>query len=126
MGLYLFSRSAHDRYGQAESRQAESPPPLPDPTRYQILRHEQVGRYLVLSLQYLDCTNYEGRKILLYADCTLAQLKRQRVIDPHFCDNPKYHAPIARFVPTADGWAMAMGVAQGLHQHGAHSCPTPT
>jgi hypothetical protein len=34
-------------------------------------------------------------------------LKCQKIIDPHFSDNKNFYSPIARFVPTDDGWRMA-------------------
>lgn len=118
MGLFhLLSSSSCDRRDPVPTLAPAAPPawPLPDATRYEILRHRQIGSYLVISLRYLDCTNYEGLKTLLYADCTLAELQQQQAIDPHFSPNPQYHSPIARFIPTADGWAMAVGLAKGLH-----------
>jgi hypothetical protein len=125
MGLYLFSSSSYDRRGRYYPSEPAAPPalPLPNPTRYRILQHRQVGTYLVVRLRYLDCTNYEGQKILLYEGCTLAQLKRQGALDPHFSENPRYLSPIARFVPTTAGWTMALGLALGLQRHAATKKP---
>ena len=89
---------------------AVSPPPRypnPDPSRYDILRSEQVGRFLLVMLRYHGCTNYEGVKVSVYCDCTIEQLRAQKSIDPHFAENKQYHSPIARFEPTERGWNMA-------------------
>lgn len=94
-----------------------APPPRypnPDPTRYDILRSEQVGRFLVVMLRYHGCTNYEGVKLSVYADCTLERLRAQKSIDPHFAENKQYHSPICRFVPTAEGWEMAVRMCREL------------
>ncbi len=77
--------------------------PNPNPANYSVLRCEIIGEYLVLELKYHDCTNYEGRKIMVF-NCTFTELLNQRLIDPHFCDNKNYFSPIARFEPTEQGW----------------------
>jgi hypothetical protein len=78
----------------------------PNPANYKILRHKIVGECLVIEIQYKDCINYEGKKILVYL-CTLKDLKKQKLIDPHFSDNKKFISPIARFEPTKRGWIWA-------------------
>jgi len=97
-----------------EPASTPSPSPLsnPDPSRYDILRSEQVGKFLVVMLRYHGCTNYEGVKVMVYADCTLKQLCAQKRIDPHFAESKKFHSPIARFVPTEDGWEMAVNLCR--------------
>lgn len=88
----------------------------PNPWKYNIVYSEQIGHFLILFVHYPDCTNYEGKKILVYKDVTLEQLhKNQDSLDPHFFQklkNPgypdgKYHSPVARFVPTIEGKNMA-------------------
>ena len=97
MGLGLgFSRSTYDGPG----------PPNPDPANYRILRSDKYGPFLLVEVLYPDCTNYEGRKILLYKGVTLADLDRQGSIDPHFSENSKFASPIVRFMPTETGWEM--------------------
>jgi hypothetical protein len=81
--------------------------PNPDPSRYEILQHTPIEGWLLIWIKYLDCTNYEGCKILVYEDTTIDQLRRQRLIDPHFSENPEYRSPVARFEPTPHGWSMA-------------------
>jgi len=65
------------------------------------------GKYLVLNIQYSGCTNYEGKKILVFKDVNVEQLEKQGSIDPHFGETKNYHWPIARFEPTDKGWSMA-------------------
>jgi hypothetical protein len=60
--------------------------PNPDPANYSVIRSKVVNGYLILELKYHDCTNYEGRKIMVY-ECTLDDLLKQKLIDPHFCNN---------------------------------------
>jgi hypothetical protein len=112
MGLGLgfrFSRSSYDS-GPVIPNEPEDLP-NPDPKNFRIRRSEQIGRMLLIEVNYPDCTNYEGNKILLYKDVTMDQLERQGSIDPHFSENVKFASPIARFVPTEEGWMWAKVVA---------------
>ena len=79
----------------------------PDPKKYKILRNLVNGEYLILLVHYPDCTNYEGKKILVFEKATLKDLKEQGSIDPHFSNNTDKHSPIARFEPTERGWEFA-------------------
>lgn len=81
--------------------------PNPDPSNYSIIRSKQINNFLVIEIQYHDCINYEGRKILLYRT-DLNNLLKQKNIDPHFSDNKKYLSPIARFEPIEEGWENAI------------------
>jgi len=87
--------------------------PNPNPKNYSIMRSKSIGKYLIVEIKYHDCTNYEGRKIMLY-DCTIDELMRQKIIDPHFCDNKKYLSPIARFEPSKRGWDVSAATAKAL------------
>ncbi|MCK5613733.1 hypothetical protein KAR91_68345 [Candidatus Pacearchaeota archaeon] len=83
-------------------------PRNPDPSNYEVLKHKQYGSLLIVMLKYHDCTNYEGTKILVFEGIEILDLYKQEVIDPHFCDDVKHHSPIARFVPTEEGWEYAV------------------
>lgn len=87
--------------------------PNPDPSNYRILKHVQIGEYLLLELRYPDCTNYEGKKVLLFRS-TYRELENQGVIDPHFSDNKEFISPIARFEPTSEGWRWGKELANKL------------
>ncbi len=97
--------------------------PNPDPKNYRIVRSRSFGkasgkaikgndfisgRFILIEINYPDCTNFEGNKILVYEDVTLSRLLKQGSIDPHFTNNKKFAAPIARFIPTPRGWDMGV------------------
>lgn len=86
--------------------------PNPDPNNYQIIQAEEIGNFLVLRIKYPDCTNYEGTKILVFKDVKAIDLLKQKLIDPHFFEDKKYKSPVARFVPTNEGWQMAIDFAK--------------
>jgi hypothetical protein len=93
-------------------------PPNPNPKNFHIRRTSYIGVYLVIEIHYPDCTNYEGNKILVYEDVSFCKLFiwNRYQIDPHFCDDPNYISPIARFVPTDEGWKMALRFAEMMAQ----------
>jgi hypothetical protein len=82
---------------------------------YRILTAFYCGNYLVLEIQYRGCTNYEGRKILVFKNTNVEQLKKQGSIDPHFGETKNYIWPIARFEPTEKGWNMAKNFVRFLY-----------
>jgi len=88
--------------------------PNPKPDNYKIIKHKQIDNNLVLKIKYLDCINYEGNKILVFKNCTLKDLQKQQLIDPHFCKSKKIISPIARFEPTAQGWLYACNFTEQL------------
>lgn len=88
--------------------------PNPDPHNYKLIRVEEKDGFLLVQLNYPDCTNYEGNKILLFKDVTLIQLVNQKYIDPHFFQAKDIASPIARFVPTEEGWIMALSLIKSL------------
>lgn len=119
MGIGPFRRDEEFYYGTNVSpplitapSQGVSPTGNPDPLNYEILRSQQVGRHLVVEVKYLDCTNYEGRKIMVYSNLTISNLILQKVVDPHFTVSDKFRSPIARFEPTDRGWKLALAVAK--------------
>lgn len=87
-------------------------PGNPDPANYKIIETLTIGKMLIVEIQYPDCKNYEGKKILVYEGTTIFELKRQKYIDPHFSTNRQYHSPVARFEPTDKGWKMAESFAK--------------
>jgi len=86
----------------------------PNPYKYKILKTEQLGEYLIVKINYPNCENYEGNKILVYKNTTIDKLVSGKYIDPHFFDNKIYNSPIARFRPTKEGWNMAINFVKGL------------
>jgi len=90
--------------------------PDPSPKNYRIIRHLQIGDYLLIQIRYLDCENYEGMKIMLFK-ATLPQLSRQVTIDPHFTNMQNVISPIARFEPTQSGWEDGYFLAKFKSKH---------
>jgi len=90
----------------------------PKADNYKILHSVCVNGNLVLELEYPDCTNFEGRKILVYKKTTFLELMQTNkgLLDPHFHNEHKTKAksPFARFVPTAEGWQLALAFAKLL------------
>ncbi len=80
----------------------------PDPTNFQILRCEKIGRFTLVLVEYPDCSNYEGKKILVFKDASKKKVKNLKRIDPHFCNSSKHPSPVARFKPTTAGWKYAV------------------
>ncbi len=82
-------------------------PGNPDPFKFSVIATTEIGEYLIAKIKYPDCKNYEGTKILVYRNVKAGQLRNFNHIDPHFSNNPNFQSPIARFIPTEDGWNMA-------------------
>lgn len=102
MGLRI-GRSSSCWDGSVRSQIPEN---NPNPNNYKIIRTEQFENALLMEILYPDCTNYEGRKILLFKKVTLKEVMKQGAIDPHFSNNSKFHSPFARFEPTELGWEL--------------------
>lgn len=103
MGLSPISSSrSDDNYSPAVTQSVN-----PDPERFEVMKHQQIGDFLLLMVKYPNCTNYEGKKILVYYKIDLGKMLSQRSLDPHFCNNAKVVSPVARFEPTDRGWKMA-------------------
>jgi hypothetical protein len=81
-------------------------PGMPDPHNFCVEATEQIGRFLIARIRYPDATNFEGRKILVFQNIVATDLLDATTLDPHFCDGD-HLAPIARFIPTAQGFKMA-------------------
>ena len=106
MGIMkVMSSSSYDR-PTTTSFKYETVKGNPDPYNCRIVEHlEKCGHLLVL-INYPDCRNYEGNKVLLYKYTKLVEIKRQGSIDPHFSCNMNSISPIARFEPTEEGWRL--------------------
>lgn len=90
--------------------------PLPNPLKYEIKRSVSYGNFVLLEVLYPDCTNYEGRKIMLYKDVTLKGLIKQKHLDPHFAENKQFCSPIARFEPTEYGWRIGVKIMKEMSE----------
>lgn len=84
---------------------AEARAPNPSPARWKLLRKMQFDNAHVVEVEYADCTNYEGRKIMVIPGAW----EDPKILDPHFEDTE--YSPIARFRPTTEGWRLAVTFA---------------
>jgi len=116
MGVFRLNLSGSS-YDQPGSETNPSEPPVPDASRWKILDHRQVGKHLVVKINYPNCTNYEGNKIIVYLDITLEELVKGQILDPHFGVSKKYPTPFARFEPTQKGWESAIIATQILKEN---------
>lgn len=101
---------------EKKKRSKKSPKlPNPDPDNYKVTKAHEEGGYLIVMINYPDCVNFEGNKILVFFEVTLIDLVNQKLIDPHFFpSDEKYKSPVARFVPTDEGWEMAKTFVQAM------------
>jgi hypothetical protein len=86
--------------------------PIPDPRNYEILDTITHGYFLILVVKYPECTNYEGKKVLMFYAVGQEELEKRGQLDPHFTNS--MYSPIARFVPTNIGIQMALKLAKEL------------
>lgn len=114
MGLGLFSRCNLTNADIVKAFNDGKRKGNPNPKRFSFINFKEVGKYLVVKINYPDCENYEGNKILVYRDVSFADLRKKTYIDPHFCQHKKCKSPIARFEPTAEGWSNAILLATTL------------
>lgn len=92
-----------------------APAPNPDPSNWKLLRTIRFKYSTVVKIQYINCTNFEGEKILVFEHNVGWKLDTTKPLDPHFSMRPD--APIARFTPTEKGWEHALEFAEGLSFH---------
>lgn len=106
----LVPNTDNDRFGGG-SPQA----PNPDPNKYTICGVDVINGYRLVFIVYEDCTNFEGKKLLLFEKgITRDVLEAQGSIDPHFSENKNFISPIARFEPTERGYEMALALMRIL------------
>jgi hypothetical protein len=112
MGLGIFSKHSDDRQGPV-------PRGNPDPCSFIYVRHEVRDNFLLLEVIYPNCTNFEGRKILLLRSNSRTLLDWpervwERPLDPHFQDDKFPIMLLARFQPTTLGWELGRIMMQEL------------
>lgn len=116
MGISLIGSGSFCSCGGPTS----TPSPVnPNPRKFKTLKAQRIGPCTVTLIEYEGCTNYEGRKILVFWGYRMSveDVFDAKFIDPHFCQG-QHISPIARFVPTAEGWAMAKTFAQAMEIRG--------
>jgi len=109
--LTLFSSCSHPEHAQKIGtptvREAERRLGNPNPRRFTINKILSVRRFVIVSVHYPDCQNYEGAKILVFENVSVKAIRNLRYLDPHFCESKSHLSPIARFAPTEEGWGNA-------------------
>lgn len=111
MGLHIGFSSSCSSYDIKKPKLQDC---NPNPNRYNIRKSLVIGKYLIIRIEYPDCKNFEGEKILVYHNIDLKDLLAQKAIDPHFSESTKFYSPIARFIPTSVGWEMAIKLCKLL------------
>lgn len=94
--------------GSCESPLTKEKSGNPDPANYRVQRRFEHGGNLLIEAIYLDCINYEGRKLMIYQDCTIDDLMKQGSLDPHFSSDADTKSPFMRLEPTEEGWRFGM------------------
>lgn len=84
----------------------------PDPKNFKIIKEEKINDLTIVEVVYPDCTNFEGKKLMAYRNDDWAIFKRylfnkKEGLDPHFCNKEDTISPVARFIPTEEGWFLA-------------------
>ena len=85
----------------------------PDPLKWILTGSYQGKGGYVLDVRYLDCTNFEGRKLLVFKgkyDRVAFILRKE--LDPHFLEDNKLM--MARFRPTKEGYNLAKAICEIL------------
>lgn len=113
MGLRLFSSCSNEADRKQGRCEHDKKPKVlivgnPNPANFKILQSEKVGRFVIIMVRYPECLNYEGKKILVFKDVRLKEIEGLGFLDPHFCNSGHHPSPIARFVPTSQGFKYAM------------------
>lgn len=111
MGIKYFSSDSRDCGCPPYSGDVERVNSTPNPRNFTLVKKKIVNGYPILWVHYPDVENYEGNKILMY-DKNFDLRRLLERIDPHFF--VLGDSPIARFVPTAAGLAMAVILAKNL------------
>ena len=109
MGIGPFSSVDHNHaYNYYEYTRNTPPSPNPDPERWELLGVEKYANGYVLLVKYEGCTNFEGKKILVFK----GQYQIQKALDPHFSKTGS--SPFARFIPTKEALAAACNLAKSF------------
>ncbi len=83
--------------------------PNPDPRKFNIEKIAQTGTYICALVNYPGCTNYEGRKILVFENTSEQDLTEATTLDPHFIEGGNLKA---RLRPDDEGWEDALLLAR--------------
>jgi hypothetical protein len=105
MGLYFGMRNSIRK--NANNYETEKVSQFdPNPTNFIIRKYSQINGNLVILVNYPNCKNYEGDKVIVYKNTNWDEVKNLKELDPHFTDETTIR-PFARFEPTNEGWLKA-------------------
>jgi len=93
------------------------PFPEPEPDNWEFVRQYQHPNALVIEIRYPNCTNYEGRKVMVFkikGGFSELMKKNKGLLDPHFHDTQGFVPLLARFEPTTEGWKLANNLAKSI------------
>lgn len=83
----------------------------PDKYRFTVKRRLDFDKVAVVEVNYPDCFNHGGNKILVYEDKSILDRSiRGKCLDPHFLKIG--NSPVARFEPSETGWIYAISFAK--------------
>ena len=77
----------------------------PDPFKFKIIETIDIHPFVIATVKYENCTNFNGYKICVF-NCSSEELRKCKSIDPHFIENSE-PTLIARFRPTTVGLEFA-------------------
>lgn len=135
MGIRLVFRESYnesdwcanvERQEKLDGMAPEYPPGSPNPSNYEIVGAMEIAcncgqhRGCIIEAIYPDCTNYGGRKIMVYISPMDSVISHGR-LDPHFSDDGKSISPIARLEPTERGAESAIALLGAWVGHGCSS-----
>lgn len=84
--------------------------PNPNPYNFRILDIVEINGNCIVNILYPNCTNYGGRKLLLYRNTKEIDIRKVDCLNPHFLESKGLY-PFARFEPTTEGRRAAKGLA---------------
>lgn len=111
MGICLFGNSVSKTYENYEEEKVNEFDP--NPSKFKIIKHYENNMNTAIFINYPNCINYEGNKIIVYLDVRYIVIKTFKEIDPHFTDKNMIK-PFARFEPTEDGWEEACNLVDNI------------
>lgn len=83
----------------------------PNKYKFKLNRRADFGKVVVVEINYPDCKNHNGNKILVYEDSAILDRGlKDNCLDPHFLKIG--NSPIARFEPSETGWIYAISFAR--------------
>ena len=106
MGINIFNKSSNSYWAGRIAQDRVNQEGNPNPHNFEVKQCIWKGNVYVVEVNYPDCKNYEGNKILVISKDDFNKAMDCGILDPHFSN--KGQTVIARFEPTPKGWNMAM------------------